>query len=176
MPEREHHFRGRKDKDVQRRMITPLLAGARKGFLEKMLYEHGQRRGGDGTTHKRHGQARARRREVHALSEKQQVAWFDWNVARVYLSQDDWPHVLLHMRWIFVASSAPWEQAWCVLYFRHQRSLLLHAGTPYALCGLCSFSDTVSSTWRVLISNFSPELPSAPGKPATIPTASCTLF
>lgn len=61
MPEREHHFRGRKDKDVQRRMITPLLAGARKGFLEKMLYEHGQRRGGDGTTHKRHGTSKSQK-------------------------------------------------------------------------------------------------------------------
>lgn len=48
------HFRGRKVKDVQRRTVTHLFARSRKGFLEKMPYEKdSQRRGGDGTTHKR---------------------------------------------------------------------------------------------------------------------------
>lgn len=78
-------------------MITHLLAGARKGFLEKMLYEHGQRRGGDGTTHKRHGTSK-NQTTGGVRPEKQQVAWFDRNVPREYLSQDERPHVLLHMR------------------------------------------------------------------------------
>lgn len=60
----EGHFRGRKVKDVQRRMITHLFAGSRKGFLEKMPYEKdSQRGGGDGTAHKRHGMSKNRKTE-----------------------------------------------------------------------------------------------------------------